>query len=118
MAAECTLRCIAFTPLRKNNLVGLADIHIEPLGLQVRGVTIQAHGERRWIGLPAKPQIGPDDKVMRDDKDKVLYAAVLHFPDPADRQAFENAVIAAVLAKHPEAFDGLAAQKPLIISER
>jgi hypothetical protein len=66
----------------------------------------QSHG-RRWIGLPAKPQIDREGRVRHDDRGKTLYTSVLQFTDKTTSDAFSERAIAALLESFPHAFDEL-----------
>jgi hypothetical protein len=65
---------------------------------------------RRWVGLPAKPQIGRDGVARRDARGKIAYTPVLQFTDRETSNAFSARVIDVLLERFPDAFtDGGAA---------
>jgi hypothetical protein len=101
---KISVRVEAFKPLRSNTLFGFADLVIPELCLRVRDATVHQMNGRRWVGLPAKPQINRDGVVRRDARGKILYAAVLQFIDRTAADAFSARVIGALLAEYPHAF--------------
>ena len=52
-----------FTPRRSNTLFGFVDVLVPEMRLQIREVSIHGRSDRRWIGLPARPQIDPEGHV-------------------------------------------------------
>jgi len=109
MSGKLTVQVEAFKPLRSNTLFGFCTFVIPEVRLRVIDATVhQSHG-RRWIGLPAKPQIDRDGHVRRDDRGKVLYTPVVLFTDRATSDAFGARAIAALLEDYPDAFDEEAA---------
>jgi len=72
--------------------------------LRIREGTVHESHGKRWIGLPAKPQITRDGQVRRDERHKTLYAPVIEFLDKPTRDAFSQRAIAALLETYPNAF--------------
>jgi hypothetical protein len=105
MATKLTVRVEAFKPRRSHSLYGLADLVIPELRLRVREATVhQSHG-RRWIGLPAKPQIDREGRVRHDERGKPAYVSILQFTDRDTGDAFSARAIAALIEAFPRAFD-------------
>jgi hypothetical protein len=102
---KLSIRVLAFKPLRSNTLFGFVDLVIPDISLEIYEATVHQSGGRRWIGLPAKPQIDRDGRVRRDDRGKVLYTPVLRLCDNIVRDAFSERVIEALIAGFPHAFD-------------
>ena len=103
---KLTVTCSDFRPLQRNTLVGFAVVEIAEMQLTIRDVAIHQKGEARWAQLPAKPQITKDGSVLKDPATgKVQYTTLMDFTSRAVRDAFSAAVIGAVLAYAPEAFD-------------
>jgi hypothetical protein len=94
-----------FTPRHSNTLRGFVTITIPELHLRVCDLTAHEKNGARWVGLPAKPQIGRDGTVRKGDNGKTLYTPVLEFTDKETRDAFSNKVIAALLEFAPAAFE-------------
>jgi hypothetical protein len=99
------IRCENFKPLRKNTLVGFAEILIEDIGLRVKGLSIHEKGRSRWASLPAKPQTSKDGMVIKDAGGKAQYVHILEFDSRERSDGFSAAVITAVLAIAPNTFE-------------
>jgi hypothetical protein len=101
---KLSIRVEAFTPRTSNTLRGFCTITIPELHLKVYDITVHRKGAARWVGLPAKPQIGRDGSARRDEHGKTLYTPILEFTDKPTRDAFSARVIAAV-AEFAPAFE-------------
>jgi hypothetical protein len=66
-----------------------------PSGISIRNVTAHRSVQRRWIGLPAKPQIDPDGNVRRGADGKIVCAQFLELA-PAIRDRFQQQALAAI----------------------
>jgi hypothetical protein len=76
--------CRNFRPLRKNTLVGFAEIHVAELDLTMKDVAIHEKNGSRWSAPPARPQLSKDGAAIQDEAGKVQYASILEFgPAPA-----------------------------------
>jgi hypothetical protein len=103
--SKLSIRIDAFRRLRSKTLFGFADIIVPEMRLRIREATVhQSHG-KRWIGLPAKPQITRDGTVRRDERGKTAYTPVLEFIDRETRDRFSERAIEALIAAYPDAFD-------------
>jgi hypothetical protein len=108
-----TIKCQSFKPWKQNTLCGFAEILINEMRLTVRDVALHQKGDRRWAQLPAKPLIGKDGAALKDETTgKTRYAPIMTFDNRDVADAFSAAVIAAVLARVPGAFDDEIAQTP------
>jgi hypothetical protein len=94
----------AFTPRHSNTLRGFATVLMPELHLRVHDIGIHTKDGSRWIGLPAKPQVGRDGIVRKDERGKTLYLPMLEFTDRETRDAFSARAIAALLEFAPAAF--------------
>jgi len=66
----------------------------------------------RWAALPAKPML-KDGVLLKDAEGKPLYLPLMEFTSKEARDAFSAAVVQAVLALCPDAFDApTAAERP------
>jgi hypothetical protein len=93
-----------FKPMRSNTLRGFCTVVIPEVLLRVFDVTVhEAHG-KRWIGLPAKPQIDHAGSARRDDRGKIAYVPVLQFADRQTGDAFGARAIEALIKDFPDAF--------------
>jgi hypothetical protein len=93
-----------FKPLRSNTLCGFITITIPEMHLRISDLTAHEKNGKRWIGLPAKPQIDRSGNVRRDERGKVAYSPVLEFVDRETRDAFSARVIQSLLEFAPSAF--------------
>jgi hypothetical protein len=101
---KLTITCREFRALRRNTLVGFANIDIAELKLEVRDVAVHEKNGKRWAQLPTKPQVR-DGTLIKDDGGKIAYVPIMSFASRAVSDAFSARVIEAVLALYPEAFD-------------
>ena len=102
--SKLTLQCVGWKPLRRNTLVGFAEIRVAAMRLTIADVAIHDKGTARWAALPAKPQMR-DGVLVRDDAGKGQYVQLFEFDNGEVRNAFSRAAIAAVLELHPDVFD-------------
>jgi len=101
---KLSITCRDFKPLRRNTLRGFAAIRIAELRFDIKDVAIHCKGDSRWAALPAKPMIDGNGVVLRDrDSGKISYSNIFEFTDRATRNAFSDAVIAALLNVFPNA---------------
>ena len=105
MADKLTVRVESFKPLRRGSLLGFVDLVIPQIRLRVREASVHQSRGRRWVGLPAKPQIDREGRVRQDDRGKTAYVNVLQFTDKATSDGFSERAIAALLEAYPHAFD-------------
>jgi hypothetical protein len=96
--------CRKFTKLRRNTLLGFADVAIVDWGVTLRDVAIHSRNGSRWAAPPARPQL-KDGAVVKDDAGKVQYTPIVEFASREARDAFSAAVIAAVQAHDAAALD-------------
>jgi hypothetical protein len=101
---KLTVTCAGWQPCRRNTLVGFASVGIAELRLLIRDLAVHEKGGKRWVGLPAKPQL-KDGELVRDAAGKLQYAPIMQFGSRAVADAFSDRVIEAVLAYAPDAFD-------------
>jgi hypothetical protein len=102
------IKCIAFRHDRRGTLRGFAEILIEEFGLAIREIPVDQQGDKRWALLPARPRLTPDGMPSRDHKGKVVFEALLTIVDADKRRAFSDAVVNAVTAIVPAAFEEMA----------
>jgi hypothetical protein len=95
--ATMKLVCRSFRSLRKNTLIGFAEISIPDLGMTVRDVAIHTKNGSTWASPPSKPQV-KDGALVKDETGKIAYAAIIEFGDRTARDRFSAAVIQAVFA--------------------
>jgi hypothetical protein len=100
---KMTLVCKNFRPFEKNTLRGFAEIHIKDIALVVKDVAVHTKNTSRWAALPAKPML-KDGALLKDADGKGQYVPLMEFTSREARDAFSEAVIAAVLKHTPTAF--------------
>jgi len=103
--SKLTVKVENFKPWRSNSLFGFIDIVVPEMRLRIREATVHESHSKRWIGLPAKPQISREGAARRDERGRIAYSAVLQFTDRATGDAFSERAIAALLESFPDAFD-------------
>ena len=96
-----TITISDWKPLRKGSLRGFVTISM-PSGMIVHEVSIMQSNGRAWASPPSKPMI-KDGKTLVDDNGKTKYVPLIEFISKSVRDRWSSAVIAALLAKHPEA---------------
>ena len=74
--------CTAWKPLERNTLRGFADLWLREARLHIKGCAIHEKNGKRWVQLPARPQLDQNRALARDEGGKFQYARV---------QAFGNA---------------------------
>jgi hypothetical protein len=105
--SKLTVQVDAFRPLRANTLYGFCNATIAEMHLRILDLTVHQKDGKRWIGLPAKPQITRDGQVRKDEHGKALYMPGIEFTDRQTRDAFSARVIASLLEFAPAAFEFL-----------
>jgi hypothetical protein len=92
-------------PLRRNTLVGFAQVRIVELRMIIADVAVHEKANSRWASLPSKPVLDHAGVAQRDAAtNKIRHVTILEFDSPAVRAVFSTAAIAAVLAAFPDAF--------------
>ena len=91
-------------PLRKGSLLGFVTVSF-PSGMIVHEISILQSNGRGWASPPSKPMVDRNECVMTDDAGKRRYSAIIEFASKDTRERWSDAVIAALLAAHPEALD-------------
>ena len=71
MGNKLTVEIESFKPLKSNTLHGFCDIVVPELHLRIHDITIHEKNGKRWIGLPAKPQLTREGVARRDERDKI-----------------------------------------------
>jgi hypothetical protein len=83
-------------PVERNTLRGFLTLEL-PSGLGLRECSLHAQGDRRWIGLPGRPQLDADGRHRVDpDTGKRAYVPVVEIHGTAARERFQQAALAAV----------------------
>lgn len=91
----------AWKPISKGSLRGFATIRLGK-SLRIKDVTVLTSNGRHWASMPSKPMIDRDGQTMKKDG-KQQYVPILEWTDKAAADRFSGAVVAAILAEHPDA---------------
>ena len=92
--------------VRRNTLYGFASVKIERINLRIDDVAIHQKGDSRWASLPSRPLLDRGGAVLRDEAGEIKYASILQWADRKTADRFSDALVAELLARHPDAFDG------------
>jgi hypothetical protein len=90
----------------KGALLWSVDVQVGALLIKGCSVLRNSRGEP-WVALPARQQIGSDDKVVRNAAGKAQYASIMEWTNKDTAARFGEAVLAAITAAH-----GLEALQP------
>jgi hypothetical protein len=96
------MRLISWRPVTKGSLRGFANVEWQAAGLVLKEVSVHVSNGKSWAALPAAPQIDSEGRHHIVDGKK-QYRALLEWKDRARSDAFSKAVLAVLLAKHPDA---------------
>ncbi len=92
-----------FRPVERNSLLGFLSLLLPDAGLVVHDVAIHQRDGRAWITLPGRLMTGRDGLPMRDGFGKPQFAPIITFVSRGCQDAFNDAVLAALRLRHPEA---------------
>ena len=84
-----------FRVVEKNTLRGFFTLAL-PSGLVVHDCSVHEKGGKRWVGLPARPQLDGEGQARRDPAGKILYTPVVELAGREQRERFQAAALAAV----------------------
>jgi hypothetical protein len=85
-----------FRSLVRNTLRGFARVRL-PEGIILHDVSIHISDGKPWASPPGRPMVGRDGRQLKDATGKPQFSPTLTFTSRADRDAFSNAIIEAVL---------------------
>lgn len=85
---------VEFKSFQKNTLQGFLTVRIIEMDMIVTDLTVHAQNDKRWIGLPGKPQLDRDGKVITSGG-KAQYVNILKFASRQASDAFRDAVLKA-----------------------
>ena len=104
MSQKLTLTRTEFRPLKRNTLIGFANVAIAELKLEIKDIAVYEKAGKRWAQLPAKPEVR-DGALVKGGDGRIAYVPIMSFTTRAVADAFSAAVIRAVLELFPESFD-------------
>lgn len=99
-----TLKLLNWRPLPRNNLIGFAKIELAS-GMIVSEVAILKSASGVWASPPGRPMIGPGGVVLKDEDGRVRHSTVIEFTSREIRDLWSAAVVEAVRAAYPGAFE-------------
>jgi hypothetical protein len=83
-------------PMQRNTLLGFLTLTLTPSGIVLRECSLHVKGEKRWIGLPSKPQMDAEGRHRTDpDTGKKLYNPIVEIAGKEQRERFQKAALAA-----------------------
>jgi hypothetical protein len=81
------VKLIDWFPRVRGSLVGFAKVRVPELGLVIDGVSVHKHGDKRWVALPAKPQVDPTTgNTIRDTAGRVQYCKNIRLDGPSQKR--------------------------------
>jgi hypothetical protein len=89
-----SMQAFGWKPLQRGTLQGFVGLNL-PSGLTLRDCTVHQQGDKRWVGLPTKPQLDKDGNLRRESDGKLLYTVVVEVAS-SRRAAFQAQALAAV----------------------
>ncbi len=94
--------CTAWKPFERNTLQGFADLWLRAARLNIRGCAVHQKNAKRWVQLPARPQLDKDRNLVRDPHSgKIEYTKILSFEDRQHADTFREEAIAALMKREP-----------------
>ena len=88
--------CTGWKAYEKNTLKGFADLWLRAARLNISGVAVHEKNGKRWVQLPARPQLDKDRNLVRDSDGKVQYAKVIDFDSREVADRFNAAALKAI----------------------
>jgi hypothetical protein len=93
-----------WAPVEKNTLRGFVRARM-PSGVIFHDCAVHRKDSSWWVSPASKPMIGRDGQHMKDQAGRPMYAPVVTFGSKELRDRFSIAVLDALRAAHPEAFE-------------
>ena len=94
--SKLPIECTGWRPCERNTLCGFADIFLPSLHLEIRDYAVHEKNGKRWVQLPARPQLDGNRELIRDQSGKIQYAVILKFRDRPTADAFSSEVVRAI----------------------
>ena len=95
-ADTATVICTAWKPYEKNTLKGFADLWLRAARLNISGVAVHEKNGKRWVQLPARPQLDKDRNLVCGEDGKIQYAKVMDFDSREVSDRFNAAALKAI----------------------
>ena len=90
-----TMRSSGWRPHLSGSLQGFFNLRLSS-GICLNDLTLHQQGDKRWVGLPGKPQLDADGRQRLGAGGKKLFTPVVEIPDRQTRDRFTTPVLAAV----------------------
>jgi|SRR5579875_130988 hypothetical protein len=107
VTAPGAMRIRQWRPLRRNSLVGFADISLcltSSAWLEIDGCSVLAGKDGYWAALPSKPLIDKDGNAVRDPKNgRVQYVPLLNWSDKTVARRWSDALVRLLQTQYPDA---------------
>jgi hypothetical protein len=71
--------------------------------LKIIDVSVHIQEDKRWCGLPARPVLGPDGTVQRDQRGRARWVQIMEWVNKETADRFRQAVFDAVERDYPDA---------------
>ena len=97
-------RCTDWRPLPRSSLRGFAEIQFWT-GAIWGGNGLHQSGDRVWASAPARPIVDSNGAVLRDEKGRICYSAIIRFANHACQRQWSELVIRTVLDAYPGTLD-------------
>ena len=91
-----TLICTDWRKCERNTLRGFADFLFLAIGLHVRDCAVHENNGKRWVQLPARPQLDQNRELIREENGRVRYATILVFDSTEAAYEFNEAALKAL----------------------
>ena len=95
-AESAPIVCVGFKPFERNTLRGFADLHLAAARLNIHGCAVHERDGKRWIQLPARPQLDKNRNLVKDADGKITYARVMEFDSREVAERFSEAALKAI----------------------
>ena len=93
---NATVICTAWKPFERNTLRGFADLWLRAARLTIKGCAVHEKNDKRWVQLPAKPQLDKERNLVRDADGKVQYVKMMDFDSKEVADRFNAAAVKAI----------------------
>ena len=88
--------CTDWRKCERNTLRAFADFLIPGIDLHVRDCAVHESNGKRWVQLPARPQLDQNRELIRENNGKVRYATILQFDTTEAAYEFNEAALKAL----------------------
>jgi hypothetical protein len=90
------VECLGWRPCERGTLRGFAHIRVGRWRLTIGGVAVHDKNGKRWVQLPARPQLDDNRELVREPDGKIRYSKILEFDDRDVADQFSLLVLRAI----------------------